>query len=338
VIIVVVGKSSSSISITVSPSNVALGETTTVSGAITPARQGGNVTIQYRIGGGSWDNLTSVLTDGSGQYSYDWTTTAIGTFELRASWPGDEECLSAESSVITVVVGKMSSSITLLASSSTITIGDTATISGSLTPARQGENINIQYRIGGGSWNDLASLVTDDSGEYSYEWTPTEEVGTFQFMASWPGDAEYLSAESSVITVVVGKMSSSITISVTKTIITYGDTITLSGKITPVRAGVMITIWYKTPDTPEWKDLLSGFQTDENGEYSREYDPNAPTTWQFKVSWAGDIITEGAESAVVTVEVLAEELPDLTLPIVAVVGVVIIVVVLIYFLKFRKKS
>ena len=339
VVTVVVNKLDSVISIEASPTSVMVGEIVTVNGAITPVRVGATVTIWYRVSGvAAWSNLASVVTDGTSQYSYDWTTTAIETFELRASWLGDAEYLSAESSVITVVVGKMSSSISILASLSTITIGDTATLSGSLTPAWQGEDINIQYRIGGGSWNDLASVVTDDSGEYSYEWTPTEEVGTFQFMASWPGDAEYLSAESSVITVVVGKMSSSITVSVTKTIITYGDTIILSGKITPVRAGVMITIWFKTPDTPEWKDLLSGFQTDENGEYSWEYDPNAATTWQFKASWAGDAITEGAESAVVTVEVLAEELPDLTLAIVAVVGVVIVVVVLIYFLKFRKKE
>jgi hypothetical protein len=340
VIIVVVGKSSSSISITVSPSNVALGETTTVSGAITPARQGGNVTIQYRIGGGSWDNLTSVLTDGSGQYSYDWTTTAIGTFELRASWPGDEECLSAESSVITVVVGKMSSSITLLASSSTITIGDTATLSGSLTPARQGEDINIQYRIGGGSWNDLASVVTDDSGEYSYEWTPTEQVGTFELMASWPGDAEYLSAESSV-TVVVGKMSSSISITISPTSITLGDHFTISGAITPPLAHKTVTVYYKT-EVADWMNLLSSFQTDENGQYSVVWSPTGVgggvSTYEFKVTWDGDATTEGAESDVVAGTVESQEPPDFTLLVVAVVVIIIVAAIIIYFLKFRKKS
>jgi hypothetical protein len=239
--------------------------------------------------------------------------------------------------IMGLIAGPEPSTLSLSASPDNMTIGETTTLSGALTPALEGETINIQYRLSGAAWSDVASVLTDGSGQYSYEWTQTETAGNFQFKASWSGNADYLPAESIVITVVVRKITSTITITVDKTEIRYGDNLNFAGKITPVRASVSVTLWYKA-GVADWEDLLSSFTTDENGEYTRTFGPNRAVTWQFKASWEGDAITEGAESDVVTVEVLPGERVDWTLPAVAVVAVIIVVVVAVYFLKFRKKS
>ena len=102
---ITVGKLTSSISISASSTNMPTGSSTTVSGSISPIRTGTTVTVKYRPTGGSWSTLATVTTDANGQYSYSWRATTAGTYEVRASWEGDVNTLSAESSAITISVG-----------------------------------------------------------------------------------------------------------------------------------------------------------------------------------------------------------------------------------------
>lgn len=102
---IVVGKASSVITISVNPAYVEIGMSTTISGSITPTRSGVSVTIWHRLSGEiTWNALTTVITNGESKYSYDWAPTAIGAYELRASWAGDDKTLPAESEIKTVIV------------------------------------------------------------------------------------------------------------------------------------------------------------------------------------------------------------------------------------------
>jgi len=97
------GMESGSISITASPTNITIGENTTISGSIAPASVGETVTIWYRITGAApWGILATKITNEPDQYSYVWTASDIGTYELKATWIGD--IYAAESSIITVDV------------------------------------------------------------------------------------------------------------------------------------------------------------------------------------------------------------------------------------------
>jgi PKD repeat protein len=97
----------STININASPSTIKPSQTITITGSINPTKIGVNVTIQYRQGGTlDWINLTTVLTNETSQYSYDWTpTTLLGTYELISSWEGDATTSGAESDPIAVVIG-----------------------------------------------------------------------------------------------------------------------------------------------------------------------------------------------------------------------------------------
>ncbi|MDH5391184.1 MAG: Ig-like domain-containing protein, partial [Candidatus Bathyarchaeota archaeon] len=61
-------------------------------------------TIQYKTGTTGWTNITTVTADSTGSYTYDWTPTRAGTYEIKASWAGDADTYGAESEVKTLEV------------------------------------------------------------------------------------------------------------------------------------------------------------------------------------------------------------------------------------------
>ncbi|MBE0519971.1 Ig-like domain repeat protein [Candidatus Bathyarchaeota archaeon] len=99
-----VNKISSNITISIEPATATVGSNITISGTITPSRANANVTIQFRtINGTNFWNIT-IQTDANGHYQYIWTPSNIGTYEIKASWQGDDKTLPAESETKTVNV------------------------------------------------------------------------------------------------------------------------------------------------------------------------------------------------------------------------------------------
>jgi hypothetical protein len=95
------------ITIDVQPAHVTAGSNVTLNGTISPTIIGANITmnIQYRLqGDANWTELTIVQTDSQGQYTYLWKPDKVGTCELKASWPGDQNTRQAESETKTVKV------------------------------------------------------------------------------------------------------------------------------------------------------------------------------------------------------------------------------------------
>jgi hypothetical protein len=99
-----VGRLSSTITINVDPQIVTVGSSVVISGDIDPVKENVNVTIQYKVLGGTWSNLVTVQTDANGHYTYTWNVAEAGIYELKASWMGDASTLPAESGIKTVKV------------------------------------------------------------------------------------------------------------------------------------------------------------------------------------------------------------------------------------------
>lgn len=96
---------SSSITCSVSPSNVMLGEGVTISGSINPARSA-EVTIEISTDDGiTWTSLTVVTSNADGSYEYEWNPE-VGTYEIKASWEGDSSYFGASSEPINVYVSE----------------------------------------------------------------------------------------------------------------------------------------------------------------------------------------------------------------------------------------
>jgi hypothetical protein len=99
----------SSITINLSQKQSSIGENTralNISGSISPAYLGGNVSI-YVSSGTSYDYFTTV-TDDTGGYMLTWNFTSAGTYYIRASCGGPSNYAGADSETLTVFAGPQS--------------------------------------------------------------------------------------------------------------------------------------------------------------------------------------------------------------------------------------
>jgi len=186
----------STISISVSPSRIAIGGSVTISGKIstTAVPSTATVTIKYKREGGSWNTLASV-TASQGSYSYTWTPGSPGTYYLMAEWAGDETHFGASSNVVTLYVSaKKPSSISLEVLTPVVNIGDKARVKGKLTPAIAGVEITITYTKPDGT-TITHKVKTDANGEFADEIT-VNMAGVWKVKASWPGNEQYEGATS----------------------------------------------------------------------------------------------------------------------------------------------
>ena len=78
-----------------------------ISGLISPAYPGQNVTIYVSSNKGDYDHFTAV-TDEAGSYMSSWNFTATGTYYITASWIGDSNYAGTDSETLTVFVGPQS--------------------------------------------------------------------------------------------------------------------------------------------------------------------------------------------------------------------------------------
>jgi hypothetical protein len=292
-----VSKISSTISCSVSSTSTSIGSSLIASGSITPVRSGVTVTLSYTMPNATV--LTRIVTSASdGKYSDTYTPPVLGSWSVKASWEGDSTCTGATSSSVSFTVSKISSSISCSVSSSSPTIGDSATVSGSITPACSGVTVTISCK-NDGSFSTLSTVTTASDGSYAYSWKPAS-VGSYQLKASWAGDSTYDGATSDAVSVTVNKISSSISCTASSSEITSGDSITVSGSISPSVSGKTVTLTYTKPDGTT---LTRTVATGSDGSYSDSYKPDATGSWSVKVAWDGDSEHTGASSQSATFNV-----------------------------------
>ena len=92
----VVVKSSTTISCSVSPSQVTQGSQATVSGSVSPPVDGATVTLLYRNPQGQTFERTAT-TDTAGSYSYSSPHSELGQWSVTASWRGDSTHMESTS-------------------------------------------------------------------------------------------------------------------------------------------------------------------------------------------------------------------------------------------------
>jgi PKD repeat protein len=155
---ITISKISTSLTIGVNPKTVTVGSNITISGTIKPTLADVNITIYYRLLGGSWKMLAALKTDAEGKHAYIWKTTQMGTYEVKANWQGDYKHISAESPILSVTVtGIYNLSITNATLSATnIIIGSLVNVN--VTIENKGhftENFNVTLY-----YNDTVATTT----------------------------------------------------------------------------------------------------------------------------------------------------------------------------------
>jgi len=277
-----------------------IGERIEIQGTIAPAHSGEKVVLYYRRGASSWDVMDTTTMDYSGAFFFTLSFDLAGIYYLRASWSGDTGHAGADSNLLTLNVSLAPSEIFLMLSPSTIHLGDTMTVAGFISPAHSYQGVSLYYRQDGYEWSLLVTVNTDSEGQFSYQWIP-DSIGTFYFKAEWGGDSDHQGATSEICTATVSKASSSITITLSSSSINLGESILVSGEISPTHSNVNVEI-YISRDGYQW-NILTSVITNMRGQYTYQWTPSLSGTYHFKACWSGDADHVGAESHLSTLEV-----------------------------------
>lgn len=196
---------------------------------------------------------------------------------------------------------KKTASLSLALSSQTVNVGDQVTISGNINPSLPGE---VSILVASDTIFEEVAKVSMKDGGYTYSYTPSK-AGSYRIKASWPGNAEYSPAESTVLTLSVEKLSSKVSVSASKTSAGVGETVKVSGSISPFKTSTDVVIVVLSPtDTKEYRVS----STDGKFEYSLKLESKG--TWRVKARLPEGPTYAAAESSEIQInaeEVKAEE-------------------------------
>lgn len=314
------------ISLLASNYNPKIGETINLYGEISPALSSAtSVAIYIAQEGGNFSVLAVVTTDSVGRYSYSWKAEKAGVFYFKSYWKGNLTLPEAWSNVVEIKVSKLPSTITCLLSNASIVPKSSITIFGKIS-AQVSSTVNILYSTNGGvSWLTLASVTSSTDGSYSYVWSNVPE-GSYLIKASWSGNEVYEGATSSAVVLSVVKGTTSISLQVARATITKGESIELSGSLTPSLPSITITITYAKPSGTS---VTHSVTTDSNGRFSDSISTDETGNWRITASWPGNEAYEGS-SATATVTVNPSLLDQILMPLIIVLILIVVLLLLIF--------
>ncbi|MGQ9513895.1 MAG: carboxypeptidase regulatory-like domain-containing protein [Thermoproteota archaeon] len=191
----IVTKKVAELSISLSSPSTHIGGSVVISGSLSPARTG-SVTIYASFDGEPLSKLAEAELS-NGQYSYTFMPDRIGTYTVKADWPGDDEYNSAESGAVSLSITKITPSISLSLSSTNVNIDESVTASGTISPF-YGTTV-VTLSITGPAGTSQVDLASTD-GTFSHSFTANAE-GTWRVQASIPASENYNEATSTEVSV-----------------------------------------------------------------------------------------------------------------------------------------
>jgi len=206
--------------------------------------------------------------------------------------------------IVGTTVVKEASSISCSVYPASASYGEVSTtISGSISPLvdeTKSVPVTIQYSPDGAVWLEIATVTSSSEARYEYVWNPTLTPGTYHVRAMWGGSTTYMNATSEAALFTVTKAKTTITCTISSPSLVIGDNITVSGSISPARAGVTLTISYASDGL--WTTLTT-VATASDGGCSHVWTPTSIGSYQLRASWEGDAAHLGATSDTKTVTV-----------------------------------
>ncbi|MEM3985540.1 MAG: MG2 domain-containing protein [Candidatus Methanomethylicia archaeon] len=295
------------ISCSISPMKLKVGESIRISGAINPPISGATVTVEIIKPDGSTLHLTN-RTLANGQYSMVYYPDIAGSYNVQAFWTGNSTYGGSTSSIISFTVSKASSTIIISVIPPSTSIGSMVNVTGYIYPLRFGVEVNVTYVKPSGVRISRV-LVTSSSGTF-WDVITSDEIGVWNVFAYWLGDASYNGASASKSFTITKKLTT-ISLTISPSIPKVNDTIIFSGAINPKVSNANVTISVSVDGGMSWS-VLANVNTNVDGKYSYSWIPKASGAYMFKSNWPGNLECEGAESSTINV-VIAESVQQKSL-------------------------
>jgi hypothetical protein len=221
------------------------GNRTTLTAAPSPATFGATVavtaTVQPTVAGSPTPTGTVVVREGAttlasgplvaGQLVFNTATLSIGNHILTASYSGDSNFIPSSAPALTQAVLQAATTTTLASSANPSTLGDTVTITATVTGAG---TVPPTGRIIFLEGSDTLNNVSLTNGQASLA-MPALSVGSHVFTAVYTGDTNYKSSQSASLTQTVNQANTTTTLSAAPNPVTFGQLVTLLATITSSR-------------------------------------------------------------------------------------------------------
>ena len=139
--------------------------------------------------------------------TFSWSTANVpkGDYEITAEISevlGETEVGDNILDAGAATIEGAESSLSIEVSTVSLKLGESATISGTISPARGGTSVTVWGKPVDGDWESISSTSTSSAGTYSFEWTP-DAAGSYVVYSSWAGDDFTLSSKSDLVAVIV---------------------------------------------------------------------------------------------------------------------------------------
>jgi hypothetical protein len=300
-------------------SSTTAGETNhplTFTGQVVPTdvHAGEHVVLQKQIGatGNTWKAIAKGTIDASSSFSISRNFLVPGAFDLRVLLAGDKHNTTAFSDSLSVVIQQTNNStFTIGTSQPTVTVGQPATISGRLyapgstSVVLPATSVTLWGREAGGSYAPITSAKTGGDGSYSFSQTPTHNE-TYQVRTTFTPPAGRRTAQ------LFEGVADQATISTNSTSSLVGAAATITGTITPDKAGSTIDLDQLGSDG-HFHTVKTGV-VNASSAYSFAWTFGAPGTKTFRVAVPGDNTNIKGVSPTVSITVALPPVESLPTP------------------------
>jgi hypothetical protein len=188
----------------------------------------------------------------------------------------------------------------------------------------------------------MLSTATLSSGAYSYTFTPSA-LGSYTFYVSWPGNSQYnpVNSSTTIVTVTAVQLTTpTITLQSSATNVISGQTVTLSGAVSPSTSGT-VTLSQSVNGSAYQQIATPSLAS---GAYSYQYTIAEAGTYKFQASFAGNSQYNPAQSSAVTVSSTQATTTTTTSTnytwyiVGAVIVIIIIIIIAAYYMMSKPKA